>query len=183
MADLASLAGTLYQRPNRPVPISCYIDEAAECLNEPAIALLNKGRGAGFSMTLLTQTFADFVAASGSEAKARQILGNINNLICLRVRDAGTQQYVAEQMPEVLLRTLTHTQSAGNAPLAPIVFNGQASESLTEQRAPLVDPNLLGALPDLECFAQIAGGQVYKLTTSLLDLSASKPESVDGSNA
>ncbi|MBK8286389.1 MAG: conjugative transfer system coupling protein TraD [Ahniella sp.] len=183
LADLASLAGSMYQRPDRPVPISCYIDEAAECLNEPAIALLNKGRGAGFSMTLLTQTFADFVAAAGSDAKARQILGNTNNLICLRVRDAGTQQYVAEQMPEVLLRSMTHAQSAGNAPLAPIVFNGQASEALSEQRAPLVDPNLLGALPDLECFAQIAGGQVYKLTTSLLELELSKTGLADGSEA
>ena len=181
LADLASLAGNLYQRPARPTPVSCYIGEAAECLNEPAIALLNKGRGAGFSMTLLTQTFADFVAAAGSEAKARQILGNTNNLICLRVRDAGTQQYVAEQMPEVMLRSMTHSQSAGNAPLAPILFNGHAGEALTEQRAPLVDPNLLGALPDLECFAQIAGGKVYKLATTLLDLNLSKSESMDDS--
>ncbi len=36
------------------------------------------------SPEVATQTCADFVARTGSEAKAREVLGNINNLIALR---------------------------------------------------------------------------------------------------
>ena len=39
-------------------------------------------------------------------AKARQVLGNTNNLIALRVLDGETQKQVAEALPTVRLKSL-----------------------------------------------------------------------------
>jgi conjugal transfer pilus assembly protein TraD len=46
------------------------------------------------------QTLGDIEARLGSPAKARQVLGNINNLIAGRIRDAEAQQYIAESLPK-----------------------------------------------------------------------------------
>ena len=75
-------------------------------VNDPFIQLLNKGRGAGLRLTIATQTFAAFAARTGSEAKARQVLGNINNLIALRVLDAETQQCASPVVHAYALRGL-----------------------------------------------------------------------------
>lgn len=168
LADLASLAGDIYNYEGASVPIACFIDEAAECISDPTIALLNKGRGAGFSLTILTQTFADFAAAVGSEPKARMILGNANNLICQRIKDGDTQRYVAENVPETVIRSVARSQGASNNSISPIAFTGSVSESLKEETCPLIDPATLGCLPDLEFFANISGGHVYKVATPIL---------------
>jgi hypothetical protein len=78
VADLAAVAGDRYNYGVNLTPVNVFIDEAAEVVNDPFIQLLNKGRGADLRLTVATQTFADFAARTGSEAKARQVLGNIN---------------------------------------------------------------------------------------------------------
>jgi len=170
LADLASLAGRLQQHAGAMIPVNCYIDEAAECLGEASIALLNKGRSAGFSMTLLTQTFADFVAATGSEPRARQILANTNNLICLRIRDAETRRYVADLLPMVPLRQHGSTLSSSATADSPVHLQAQGGDQWSEQSAPMIEPSLFGALPDLESFVQLAGGQVFKMITPILTI-------------
>lgn len=168
MADLSAIAGSLYQHGTALVPISCYIDEASECLHEATIALLNKGRGAGFSLTLLTQTFADFVVATGSEAKARQVLANTNNLICLRVQDTETQRYVADKVPTVPIRRIEWSQSASAMQNNSLAYAAATAESLRTETESLLPPSLLGALPDLEGFVQLAGGEIYKFIFPIL---------------
>ncbi|MDN5874426.1 MAG: conjugative transfer system coupling protein TraD, partial [Sinobacteraceae bacterium] len=76
MADLTAVAADRYNYGVSDVGINVYLDEAAEVINQPTIMLLNKGRGGKFRLTIATQTFADFGARLGSEAKARQVLGN-----------------------------------------------------------------------------------------------------------
>ncbi|MGZ8157631.1 MAG: TraM recognition domain-containing protein [Methylobacter sp.] len=65
-----------------------FVDEAAEVINDPFIHVLNKGRGAKIRLFIATQTFADFTARTGSQDKARQVLGNVNNLIALCIMDS-----------------------------------------------------------------------------------------------
>ena len=48
--------------------------------------------------TCATQTLADLAARLGSEAKARMVLGNFNNLVAFRTKDRPTQEYVVEQL-------------------------------------------------------------------------------------
>ncbi|WP_245561967.1 TraM recognition domain-containing protein [Lamprocystis purpurea] len=106
IADLAAVAGDRYNHQGRLRPVNVFIDESAEVVNDPFIQLLNKGRGAGLRLVIAAQTFADFAARTGSEAKARQVLGNINNLVALRVLDAETQEYVAESLPKTRVTTI-----------------------------------------------------------------------------
>jgi len=138
IADLAAVAGDRYNHQGRPRPVNVFIDESAEVVNDRFIQLLNKGRGAGLRLVVAAQTFADFAARTGSEAKARQVLGNINNLVALRVLDAETQEYVAESLPKTrvvsIMRSHGSTTDAGN----PVLYTGNTGERVVEEDSPLI---------------------------------------------
>lgn len=114
LADLASTAGEIYNH-RLPKPVNIFVDEAAEVINDQLIQLLNKGRGAGINLYIATQTIADFVARMGDEAKAMQVLGNCNNIICFRVLDSDTQEFVSKKMTPTRFKYVMRTQgnSAG----------------------------------------------------------------------
>jgi conjugal transfer pilus assembly protein TraD len=161
-ADLAATAGSIYNQEHEPAPVNIFIDEAAEVVSDPMVQVLNKGRGAGLSLTIATQSFADFAARTGSQDKARQVLANVNNLIALRVLDGETQEYVAEALPEIRLRKLVQQQGASTDAEQPLLFSGSLAERLDEEAAALFPAALLGQLPNLEYVAKWAGGYVQK---------------------
>jgi conjugal transfer pilus assembly protein TraD len=162
VADLAAVAGDRYNYGVSLKPVNVFIDEAAEVVNDPFIQLLNKGRGAGLRLTVATQTFADFAARTGSEAKARQVLGNINSLIALRVLDAETQQYVTDSLPKTRLRSVMLTQGSTTSSHNPLLYTGNVGERLGEEEGDLFPAALLGQLPNLHYLARLAGGRVVK---------------------
>lgn len=174
LSELAAIGGNNYNYIDDIRPINVFIDEAAEIVNDSLIQLLNKGRGAGFHCVLATQTFADFTARTGSDAKTRQILGNINNRIILRVLDAETQEYVTAGLPEVYTQRMQHTHNTASDTDDPLGFRGSHVDSLVEERTPLFPSALLGQLPDLEFIASFSGGPLLKgrlpLLTGLDDL-------------
>src|SRR5699024_4006709 len=149
MADLTAVAADRYNYGVSDVGINVFLDEAAEVINQPTIMLLNKGRGGKFCLTIATQTFADFVAKLGSEAQARQVLGNTNNLIALRTIDADTQQYVEEQLDEITLRTLTRDYKIGAGINNPTDFDGSYNESMDTDTGALFTSSMLGKLPNM----------------------------------
>ena len=85
---------------------------------------------------IINETFADFAARTGSEAKARQVLGNINNLIALRVMDAETQQYITDNLPKTrsgkIMRRLLRSLAKG--------------EAITQDTSTLENPAILSQL-------------------------------------
>jgi conjugal transfer pilus assembly protein TraD len=162
VADLAAVAGDRYNYGVGLKPVNVFIDEAAEVVNDPFIQLLNKGRGAGLRLTIATQTFADFAARTGSEAKARQVLGNINNLVALRVLDAETQQYVTDSLPKTRLKSVLRTQGSTTHTGNPLLYTGNVGERLGEEEGDLFPPALLGQLPNLHYLAVLAGGRTVK---------------------
>ena len=162
VADLAAVAGDRYNYGVGLGPVNVFIDEAAEVVNDPFIQLLNKGRGAGLRLVVATQTFADFAARTGSEAKARQVLGNINTLIALRLLDAETQQYVTDSLPKVRLRSVTRAQGSSTSAANPLLYSGSVREQLAEEEGELFPAALLGQLPNLHYLARLAGGRVVK---------------------
>lgn len=162
MADLTSVAGDRYNFGTGNRPVSVYVDEAASTLSQSAIEMLNKGRGAGFEVTLATQLFADFVARFGSEDAARRIIGNTNTLIALRTQDYKTAQYVSEGWGKVRVRGIERSQSAQGAQDIPLLSRSNVGEKLGEESSPLVPPSLLMQLPDLEYFMSMKGGKIYK---------------------
>lgn len=163
MADLVALAGARYNHGAVGIPIQLFVDEAAECCgSEPFLQLLNKGRGSGFAITLMTQTFADFAARLGSTDRARQVLANVNNLLALRLRDGQSQQYLAELLPTAVVRSVQHAHGAHAPGERPLFFSGSSAEVLDEQEVPALNPQIFGALPNLEYVGVVSAGRLIK---------------------
>lgn len=162
LADLTAVAGDRYNYEVGERPVNVFIDEAAEILNVPTVQMLNKGRGAGFRLTLATQTLADFEVRTGSAAAARQALGNLNNLITGRVLDGETQKYIAENLPKTMVRSLEEQYRSGSSTNDPSEFNGMYGESIKEEEVELFPPSLLGMLPNLHYLAKFANGKMVK---------------------
>jgi len=162
LADGAAVAGDRYNYGGDGVDVQFFVDEAAEVINDPTIQILNKGRGAGMRLTIATQTLADFIVRLGSLPKARQVLGNINNILSLRVTDNETQKYITEGLPKVKVRSMQSTyrheiESGGQKQ-----YEAGYSESEKEEDVDLFQPAMLGKLPDLHFIGKLTGGRVIK---------------------
>ena len=164
LADLTSVAGDRYNyvNPDDLRPVNIFIDEAAEIINDPFIQLLNKGRGAKYRMFVATQTISDFSARLGSEDKANQVLGNINNIISLRITDPGTQQFMADNLPPTRVKYVMRTQGQNTHSDQPLLHGGNQGERLMEEEAELFPQQLFGMLPNLEYLAKVSGGRLIK---------------------
>ncbi|MDI2144973.1 conjugative transfer system coupling protein TraD [Pseudomonas sp. ITA] len=165
MADLAAVAGQRYNFEDpeelKRRPVNIFVDEAAETVNDQLVQLLNKGRGAGMRLYVATQTIADFEARMGSPAKARQVLGNTNHVIALRITDQETQKYIAEMIPPTYYKYVMRTQ--GNSTKDdPHMHSLNVGERLMDEEGELFPAQLLGQLPNLEFLAILAGGRVEK---------------------
>ncbi len=162
LADLTAVAGARYNYGNNPGMVNLFVDETAEVVNEQLIQLLNKGRGAKFRITIATQTVADFESRLGSSAKASQVLGNVNNLISLRVIDKETREYISESLPKT--RIMFRSQSAVRNQSADELtsLNLSVADNLTETEMEIFPASMLAELPDLEFIARVGGSTVIK---------------------
>lgn len=173
LADLAATAGNRYNyHQGAMTPVNIFVDEAAEIANEQLVQLLNKGRGAGFRLFVATQTVPDFEARLGSPAKARQVLGNMNNLISLRIIDPETCKYCAETLPEVRVRFRTESAQSAQDSEHLLKVSTSRSESASEEKVPLIGASSFINLPDLEYIARIGAATVYKGRLPFLKLEA-----------
>jgi conjugal transfer pilus assembly protein TraD len=162
LSDLTAVAGDRYNYGCKENRVNLYVDETSEVVNLPLIQTLNKGRGAGYCATLATQTFADFASALGDENKARQVLGNLNNIISLRVTDAETQEYICKSLPKTRVKYVMQTQGTNSASASGDAHSGNIGERLMEEEVELIPPAMLGQLPDLEFFARLVDGRLIK---------------------
>jgi conjugal transfer pilus assembly protein TraD len=148
LADFASVAGMIYNSGKKFGRISMFVDEAAEVVNLPFIQILNKGRGAGFQVVMATQTLPDIVARLGDEARARQVIGNCNNLITLRIKDGETQKFVVETFGQTYIKTIQQSISSGvNSAENFVHYSGNSGQSLTFGEHDLFPQHLTRAPP------------------------------------
>lgn len=165
LADAAALAGRLYAEGASGVGakrIWLFIDEAANIMNDAAIELLNKGMEAGINVVAAMQTAADLEVRLGSAAKARQALGNFNNVVLLRTKDMET----ARLMSEAFGRTAVAQAEGGvsgsaDGSFVPSFAAGE-SRRITHAWQDLIPLDMLGKLPNAEFFALLAGGRLLK---------------------
>ncbi len=162
LSDLVAYAGERYNSFDAEKHVNIFIDEAAEVVNLPVIQLLNKGRGAKMRLYVATQTISDFEVRLGGEAQALQILGNMNNLISLRVIDQKTQEYVVANLPKTRIKTVSRSQAQNTNGDSPLNYSASTGEKMLEEEADLFPPQLLGSLPNLEYIAKISGGTIIK---------------------
>lgn len=176
-ADLTSTAGRLYKfraayGQSSPVPkrqISIHGDEFNELIGDEFVPMLNKAGGAGYQVTVYTQTWSDVEAKIGSKAKAGQIGGNLNTLIMLRVKNTETAQILTDQLPEVVVQSKLlvsgSSDSSDNDDL--FAFNAQAEDRFGVRNVPMIQPADLVQLPKGQAFALVEGGQLIKLRLPL----------------
>lgn len=155
LADLAAVCGSLYNYGKDKKVVSIFVDEAPEILNAPLIKLLNKGGGAGFRLTLATQTVSDIVARLGDQATAEKVLGNIANLIFGRVTSSDSQEYFCNRLPRVPIKMMDFTRGISSPTDDPLSFSTSQGETLKTTMEPPIEPPTLGALPKLHFFALI----------------------------
>lgn len=162
LSNFASHAGFMYNNDQKK-EIYLMVDEAAEVMNDPTIQILNKAGGAGIRAFIATQTIADFEAVFGSQAKTRQALGNLNNVISLRVKDMQMAEWIADSFGTTSAINISESFSSGSGSTKNFTeFTASSSQSMSEVDAPFVSKDLLTRLPPLQFFAFIAGSKLYK---------------------
>lgn len=170
LSDMTAVAGERYNfHDPRALPkVALLVDEAAEVMNAPLIQMLNKGRGSGFYVFLAVQTLSDIADRLGSKDLALKTIGNINNLIALRCNDEGTQEYISTKFGTTVVRQVDVGFSAKNEVNDPLTYSATMSESLSETEAPLIPPDLIAAVPNLQHFATVSAGRTLKLRMPIL---------------
>lgn len=165
-ADLTSVAGHIYKTTSKSeLPtISIHADEFNELAGNEFIPLLNKGGGAGFQLTVYTQTLSDIIARFDSTAKAGQVIGNLGTLVMLRVKEEATVQLLTSRLKEVEINELMVESGAtdNSNPESDEHFVSNTRQRITTTRVPMIEPGDLDALPKGHAFALIAG-RLYKL--------------------
>jgi conjugal transfer pilus assembly protein TraD len=170
LSDFATAAGRIYNSNISHGRITLFVDEAAEVVNMPFIQLLNKGRGAGFNIVMATQTMPDLTSRLGDEAKARMVLGNVNNLISLRIKDGETQKYVCESFGKTFIKSVNETIGSSGSTTDNIAhFSGSRTQTIGYTEYDLFPQQLLGQLPNFHYIAAIAGGRVIKGRLPILE--------------
>ena len=179
-ADLTSTAGRRYkygtaygQRQSFDVKnsrgVSIHADEFNELIGDEFVPMLNKAGGAGYEVTVYTQTWSDVEAKIGNRAKAAQIGGNLNTLIMLRVKNVETAELLTDQLPKVEIQTSTLTSGANDVqnPDDFADFSSSAQDRITAREVPMLSPADLVQLPKGQAFALLEGGQLVKVRLPL----------------
>ena len=111
-------------------------------IGDEFIPLLNKAGGAGFQVTVYTQTWADVEARIGNKAKASQISGNLNSLIMLRVKNKETAEILTNQLPDVQLVTSVQASAATDSSddREVLSFTTRNEDRVSTQSAPMLSP-------------------------------------------
>lgn len=171
LSDLTAVCGDRYNYgiPGEDeIPVNLFSDEAGETVNAPFIQVLNKGRGAGFRAYLAAQTVADFIVRIGSVEGARKVLGNINNMVALRIHDPESREFFSDKVGKANLQTLQMQYRQGSDSSDPSQFGGTYSEGLAQTEGYLIPPAVLSTLPDLHFFATLQDGRCIKCRIPIL---------------
>ncbi|MEO8152355.1 MAG: type IV conjugative transfer system coupling protein TraD [Rhizobacter sp.] len=178
-ADLTSIASRIYKHgidhgqssALPPRKLSIHADEFNELIGDEFIPMINKAGGAGFQVVAYTQTAADIEAKIGTPAKARQIEGNFNTRIYMRVLDDVTAEGFVLRVPEVYVASVTAVSRAADSstPVDFADFTSMTEDKLTLEKVTALSPADLGQLPKGHAFALLNGGQLYKLRIPLIE--------------
>lgn len=184
LSDLVSVAGYLYkfglseheseQKNNFQLPRIClHADEFNEIIGDEFIPILNKARGAGFIVTAYTQTWSDVQARLNSESKTGQVMGNFNNVVMFRTKEAKTVELFLSQLPKIpILRTVPASVSSDTPHGEQGIFYQSSNEDrLAHTEVRLIEQTDILNLPKGQAFALLEGGKLYKLRMPLFPTS------------
>ena len=151
-------------------PIDVHSDEFNELIGDEFIPLLNKAGGSGVRVTAYTQTWSDVEAKLGNRAKAGQVGGNLNTLICLRVLEEETARLLTNKLPQnVPIKTLIPVSSANDSSNvgSNTDFSSHNEDRINTTEVPLLTPGDLIQLPKGQAYCLLNGGQLWKIRMPL----------------
>ncbi|QEY16073.1 conjugative coupling factor TraD, PFGI-1 class [Cellvibrio sp. KY-GH-1] len=191
-ADLTSTAGSIYKfgqtqglsaelaslQTKRKICI--HADEFNELVGKEFVPMANKAGGAGFQLTVYTQTLSDIKARFGDDAKAGQVIGNLGNLIMLRVKEHATAELLTKLLPNVEVNhlTLVSGTSDDTNPDSPNDFTSNTQQRISTKEIPLVATGDLTRLPKGHAYAML-GGKLYKLRIPQFKATGELPDDLD----
>jgi conjugative coupling factor TraD (TOL family) len=191
-ADLTSRAGEIYKNDvSHGLPeelktmakkrkICIHADEFNELVGKEFVPMANKAGGAGYQLTVYTQTLSDIIARFGNQAKAGQVVGNLGNLIMLRVKEPATAELLTDLLPDVRVDHLTLVSGTTDDtnPDSPNDFTSNAQQRISSEKVRMVTPGDLTRLPKGHCFAML-GGKLYKIRLPLFKDTGELPKSLE----
>jgi len=144
------------------------------------VPMANKAGGAGFQLTVYTQTLSDIKARFGDDAKAGQVIGNLGNLIMLRVKELATAELLTNLLQDTEVNQLTLVSGVvdDTNPESRNDFVSNTQQRITSQKVPLVSSGDLTRLPKGHGFAMM-GGKLYKLRLPLFKETGELPKNLD----
>jgi conjugal transfer pilus assembly protein TraD len=178
-SDLTSLAARLYKHgvesglpkidKRKPPNIVIHADEFSDLIGPQFKTFINKSGGAGFELTLYTQTWSDPIAELGDVAKAGQLAGNIGTMIMMGVKEITTCEMMTQQLPEVNVSEVMSVSGATDAANFDdgITFVAQNQDRISVSRVPMISPADIVALPKGQAFALLNGGELWKIRIPL----------------
>jgi conjugative coupling factor TraD (TOL family) len=190
-SDLTSRAGAIYKfGVNQGLPeelarlaptrkICVHADEFNELVGKEFVPMANKAGGSGFQLTVYTQTLSDIEARFGSAAKAGQVIGNLGNLIMLRVKEKKTAELLTDLLPDVEVNQLMTVSSAMDDvnPETTTDFTSGTQQRIASQRVRLLTPGDITRLPKGHAFAML-GGTLHKLRIPQFKPEGDMPENL-----
>jgi len=178
-SDLVSTAGQIYKHgsehgmleggTNVMPKICLHADEFEGLIGDEFLPLVNKSGGAGMQVTAYTQARGDIEARMGSTAKARQIEGNFNNLIMLRVKEKDTAELLTTQLPEVeITQKMTVSGASDSSDTeSKVDFTTTTQDRISALRVPMLETSHITALPKGQAFCLLEGGHLWKIRIPL----------------
>ncbi|WP_285905092.1 type IV secretory system conjugative DNA transfer family protein [Pseudodesulfovibrio pelocollis] len=175
--DLVSFVGQIYsfKVKSKFVPIHVMVDEFFSVLFGGYVDMLNKSREAGVQMYLGMQTTAD-IESKGSTAMKNQIIGLLENIICLRTPEQEMADKISTDFGTVEIEKRMRTQgTSANPGDSKVIYTSSISERIDKKEVPLLVPDIIKGLPRGHAIVSSEGRAPYKIKFPLIDR---KPEEV-----
>lgn len=174
-SDLVSTCGHIYKhgfehgmlegQANRLPKVCLHADEFSDLIGDEFLPMVNKSGGSGMQITAYSQSRQDLEARLGNIAKARQVEGNFNNLIMLRVKEKDTAELLTNQLPEVEIAQIMTVSGANDSSdtESSVDFTTSTQDRISMLRVPMLEPGHITALPKGQAFCLLDGGQLWKV--------------------
>ncbi|MDB5860184.1 MAG: hypothetical protein JWQ76_3873 [Ramlibacter sp.] len=170
LADVSAVAAEIYNHGaerdsgDEPRRVHVVIDEWGDAVCAPVIQQANKGRGAGFFIWALGQTYSDLVDKfGGNAARAKRFIGNMNNLIVGATHDPDTMALIVDKLGETTVTVRGHSKGFGSKTEdVGLEFSANASTSVSERDKEIFPRSLLPNLPDLHYIGFFNRGELVK---------------------
>ncbi len=170
--DLLYFVGEIYAFENTGRCMNLFVDEFYSVMFPGYIDMLNKSRGAGLRMFLGMQTTADIANAlgGGKESYVRQVLGNVNNKIYLRVPELNLAKEFCSLFGTTYISHVEERHGESSSTPSPSkLFNSSLTREQQLVETDLVSPDMLMHLPIGQAFAFLQARDPYKLRLPLID--------------